>query len=299
MTSSYNSSSSEASLKYFIIQAFASSLLLFFIIFFILKSNLVIEIEYLNNFNFLIYLSLIIKLGAAPFHFWFPNVIEGLTWINRLILMTWQKIAPIIIISYSLFNNIITIIIIFSIIVGSIGGLNQTSLRKIITFSSINHIGWILTALFFNERLWLLYFFIYRILNIRLIFLFHNIKIFYLNQIFSIFINSYLIKFIFLINFLSLGGLPPFLGFFPKWIIIQSLSNINQNFLILIIIIITLITLFFYLRISFSAFILNYENIKWNYQLNLNIYVYLFLISITTLSLTSLIIIIFLLFYLI
>jgi len=231
MTSSYNSSSSEASLKYFIIQAFASSLLLFFIIFFILKSNLVIEIEYLNNFNFLIYLSLIIKLGAAPFHFWFPNVIEGLTWINRLILMTWQKIAPIIIISYSLFNNIITIIIIFSIIVGSIGGLNQTSLRKIIAFSSINHIGWILTALFFNERLWFLYFFIYRILNIRLIFLFHNIKIFYLNQIFSIFINSYLIKFIFLINFLSLGGLPPFLGFFPKWIIIQSLSNINQNFL--------------------------------------------------------------------
>lgn len=297
--STNNIQSSESSLKYFITQVFASSLLLFFIIFYILKSNLIIELNFSNNFNFLIYASLIIKLGAAPFHFWFPNVLEGLNWINRLIIITWQKIAPIIIISYSLFNRIIFFIIISSIIVGSLGGLNQTSLRKIIAFSSINHIGWIVTALFFNENLWYLYFLIYTILNFSLIFLFHNIKIFYLNQIFSLFINSNLIKFIFIINFLSLGGLPPFLGFLPKWLIIQSLISLNQNFLILIIIIITLITLFFYLRISFSAFMLNYENIKWNYKINLNIYINLFLIFITIISLIGLIIILFILFNLI
>lgn len=294
-----NSPSSEASLKYFITQAFASSLLLFFIIFSILKSNLTIEILYLKNLNFLIYMSLIIKLGAAPFHFWFPNVLEGLNWINNFIIITWQKIAPIIIISYSIINYIIIIIIIFSIVAGSLGGLNQTSIRKIIAFSSINHIGWMLSALFFNERLWYLYFLTYTIINRRLIFLFHHIKIFYLNQIFSLFINSYLIKFIFIINFLSLGGLPPFIGFFPKWIIIQSLSIIHQNSLIFIIITITLITLFFYLRISFSAFILNYENIKWNYHLNFNILSYFFLIIITIISLIGLLLITYLLFNLI
>lgn len=299
ITSLNNAPSSEASLKYFITQAFASSILLFFIIFYILKSNLIIELNYLVNFNFLIYISLIIKLGAAPFHFWFPNVIEGLNWINRLILITWQKIAPIIIISYSLFNNIIIIIIVLSIIFGSLGGLNQTSLRKLMAFSSINHIGWMLSALFFNETLWYTYFLIYIILNISLILLFHNIKVFFLNQIFSIFLNSYLIKFIFIINFLSLGGLPPFLGFFPKWIIIQSLSTINQSLLILIIIIITLITLFFYLRISFSAFILNYENIKWNYKITFNFLVYFFLILITIISLIGILITLHILFNLI
>lgn len=199
----------------------------------------------------------------APFHFWFPNVIEGLTWYNCIILITWQKIAPIIILSYLSFKQFFIFFIILSILLRRIGGLNQTSLRKIIAFSSINHIRWIMSALIFNESLWILYFLIYSIITFRIIFLFNEFKLFYLNQIFSIFSLFYYLKFFFIINFLSLGGLPPFMGFLPKWIIIQSLISLNQNLFILIIIIITLIILYFYLRISYSAFILNYERTNW------------------------------------
>lgn len=234
---------------------------LIYIIFF----NIIFQFNFnfLNYNFFIIYIALILKIGAAPFHFWFPNVIEGISWINNLILITWQKIAPILIISYSIFFNFFFFFIISSVLIGAIGGLNQISIRKLIAFSSINHIGWILSSLIFNEYLWLIYFCFYSIISFSLIYLFNTFKLFYINQIFSIFINSYLIKFIFIINFLSLGGIPPFLGFLPKWIIIQLLSNLNQNFIIFFIILITLITLYFYIRIRFSALLLNYDNIKW------------------------------------
>lgn len=113
-----------------------------------------------NNFYELLILStLLLKNGAAPFHFWFPGVIEGLSWINGLILITWQKIAPLILISYNINYNFFLISIILSIIIGALGGLNQTSLRKLIAFSSINHLGWILIAIINNELLWFTYFF--------------------------------------------------------------------------------------------------------------------------------------------
>lgn len=213
--------------------------------------------------------------------------------------MTWQKIGPILILSYSVFHNFYLFIIRISIILGSLGGLNQISIRKILAFSSINHIGWILAALIFNEIIWNFYFIVYTLINFSLIFLFNNFKIFYINQLFSLFITSYLIKFIFIINFLSLGGLPPFLGFIPKWIVIQSLSSLNQFILIFIIITITLITLYFYLRISFSAFILNYENILWQFKLNINFLLLRIISFITFISITSLFIIAPLSFYLI
>lgn len=267
--SSNNLISTEASLKYFLTQAFASTILLFSIIMYILSTNLIFQLNLsLNYSSIIICITLILKRGAAPFHFWFPNVIEGLNWYNNLILMTWQKIAPILILSYSLFNQFFILFIVLSIFLGSIGGLNQTSIRKIMAFSSINHIGWIIAAILFNERLWSFYFLIYSFLSFRIIFIFNSFQLFYINQIFSIFANSYLIKFSLLTTLLSLGGLPPFLGFFPKWLVIQSLVNINQIFLVFLIITITLITLYFYLRIRYSAFILNYDEISWNFQIN-------------------------------
>lgn len=264
--------STEASLKYFLTQAFASSLLLFSIIIFIMSYNFTFQFNLFNNFNisFIIFITLLIKSGTAPFHFWFPNVIEGINWTNNLILITWQKIAPIIIISYFLFNNFFIFFILASVLIGSLGGLNQTSIRKIIAFSSINHLGWMLAAIIFNEYIWLFYFIIYFFLSFILILIFNIFKIFYLNQIFSLFIHSYILKFIFLISLLSLGGLPPFLGFLPKWLVIQSLINLNQYYIVIFIICISLVTLYFYLRICYTAFLLNYEELNWSYKLYFN-----------------------------
>jgi len=209
---------------------------------------------------------LILKLGAAPFHFWFPNVIENLNWINNLILITWQKIAPIIILSYLNLNNILFIFAIRSTFIGAIGGLNQTSLRKLIAFSSINHIGWIIIALIFNENLWIRYFLLYIYLNRSIIFIFKIFQLFYLSQVYSIFSNSYFLKFRLFVSLLSLGGIPPFIGFLPKWLIIQSILFIKLNIINLFIIIIRLITLYYYLKIRFAAFIINYNEFNWNFK---------------------------------
>lgn len=263
---SNNLFSSEASLKYFLTQALASSVLLFSIILF----SFLIEWKTLLNFNSKINIilasSLIIKTGIAPFHFWFPIVIEGLNWINNIILMTWQKIAPVILLSFCLNNVFFYFRILISVIFGSFGGLNQTSLRKIIAFSSINHLGWITAGILNNQNIWQIYFIFYCFLSITVIFIFNNLKIFNLNQIFSSFNFQHLIKTIIFIPLLSLGGLPPFIGFFPKWIIIDLLINLNLIFLLILIINFTLITLYFYIRISYSAFLLNHNEINWNFN---------------------------------
>nr|APC25401.1 NADH dehydrogenase subunit 2 [Aedes albopictus] len=257
-----NLMTSESSLKYFLIQAFASSILLFAIILMMMffNSNWMMN----NNFNNLLILStLLLKSGAAPFHFWFPGVMEGLSWINGLILMTWQKIAPLMLISYNLNYNFFLFTILFSMIIGAFGGLNQTSLRKLMAFSSINHLGWMLLAMMNNELLWMTYFILYSILSISIILMFNNFKLFHFNQIFNLsMMNSYM-KFFMFLNLLSLGGLPPFLGFLPKWLIIQNLVEMNQMFILFIAVCLTLVTLYYYLRMSYSIYMLNYNKNSW------------------------------------
>nr|QBF00288.1 NADH dehydrogenase subunit 2 [Stegana convergens] len=279
MSDNNNLMSTEASLKYFLVQALASSILLFAIIIFMIHKNLNFSINFSYN-SMIMTSALLLKSGAAPFHFWFPNIMNGLSWMNCLLLMTWQKIAPLMLISYMNLKSLLFLSIILSVIIGSLGGLNQTSLRKLMAFSSINHLGWMLISLNINESIWLIYFILYSFLSFTLIFMFNSFKIFHFNQMFSSFFNSKTLKFILFMNFLSLGGLPPFLGFLPKWLIIQQLSFQNQYFLLTILVMSALITLFFYLRMCYSAFLLNYFENSWmfKFQINfLNFYSHLFL----------------------
>nr|YP_010446972.1 NADH dehydrogenase subunit 2 [Loxocera lunata]UTM10337.1 NADH dehydrogenase subunit 2 [Loxocera lunata] len=266
--SNFNLMSTEASLKYFLIQALASAILLFSIILYLLNNNLMI-IE--NKIFKMITLSaLLLKSGTAPFHFWFPNVMEGLSWISGLILMTWQKLAPMLLMSYVMIKSLLLMCIILSTIIGSLGGFNQTSLKKLMAFSSINHISWMLSALYFSENLWMIYFLIYSFLNFSLIFMFNTFNLFYMNQLFSSFMNFKALKFLLFMNLLSLGGLPPFLGFLPKWMVIQSLTMNSQLLLMVSLTMITLITLFFYIRLTYSAFMLNYFENQWNLFMQFN-----------------------------
>nr|AAF77226.1 NADH dehydrogenase subunit 2 [Drosophila melanogaster]ACI28542.1 NADH dehydrogenase subunit 2 [Drosophila melanogaster]ACT21543.1 NADH-ubiquinone oxidoreductase chain 2 [Drosophila melanogaster]AFP47046.1 NADH dehydrogenase subunit 2 [Drosophila melanogaster]AFP47072.1 NADH dehydrogenase subunit 2 [Drosophila melanogaster] len=264
-----NLMSTEASLKYFLTQVLASTVLLFSSILLMLKNNMNNEIN--ESFTSMIIMSaLLLKSGAAPFHFWFPNMMEGLTWMNALMLMTWQKIAPLMLISYLNIKYLLLISVILSVIIGAIGGLNQTSLRKLMAFSSINHLGWMLSSLMISESIWLIYFFFYSFLSFVLTFMFNIFKLFHLNQLFSWFVNSKILKFTLFMNFLSLGGLPPFLGFLPKWLVIQQLTLCNQYFMLTIMMMSTLITLFFYLRICYSAFMMNYFENNWIMKMNMN-----------------------------
>nr|WJW73775.1 NADH dehydrogenase subunit 2 [Platypeza sp.] len=270
MNDSNNTMSSEAALKYFLTQALASSVLLFSVILSMLKNSLIYIDSLEASMKLMILSPLLLKSGAAPFHFWFPGVMEGLSWMSGLILMTWQKIAPLMLMTNLINNSLFYFSIILSIIVGSLGGLNQTSLRKLMAFSSINHLGWMLAAMLVNNSLWLMYLIIYIFLSMNLIYFFSNMKINHLNQLFSSFFTSKSLKFTMMFNLLSLGGLPPFLGFLPKWMVIQQLTLNNQLFLVTMMVMMTLVTLYFYLRLCYTGLMLNYCEINWNNQVAIN-----------------------------
>nr|QHN56404.1 NADH dehydrogenase subunit 2 [Megaselia spiracularis] len=278
MNDTKNLMSSESSLKYFLIQVLASSILLFMVIIYMFNYNINFDMINLNNFiNLGMISSLMLKSGMAPFHFWFPNVIEGLNWMNSFIILTWQKIAPLMLMSL-LMVNYLFIPIILSMIVGSIGGLNQTSLRKIMAYSSINHLGWMGAAMISSDILWLNYFLFYMFLSTTLIYFFNINKLFFMNQMYSMFNHSNELKLILFLNFLSLGGLPPFLGFFPKWNVIQMLVNNNQLFLMTTMVVLTLITLYYYMRMCYAGFMMNYYENKWNIKFTMkfnNMFIYL------------------------
>lgn len=242
----------EATLKYFITQALASAIILFSIILILNSSDFIqTNLNYIHNL--IINSALITKIGAAPFHAWFPEVADGLNWINNLILITWQKIAPIIILIYNFNSLFFRIIIIICSLIRGILGLNQVRLRKLMAYSSINHIAWILARILNYKIIWFRYFLIYSFILLSIILLFNHFKIYYIKQLFiSLNINKTL-KIFFILNFLSLGGLPPFLGFLPKWLVINNLVENKFYSLRLILIVLTLVTLFFYLRITFST----------------------------------------------
>lgn len=259
----------EATIKYFLIQAFASIILLIFLI----NKNLF----FINRNNLIIILPLLIKLSLIPFHLWLPSILEGLNWFSCLLIITWQKITPLIIISYlNIDKNIIFLITFLSI--NSIFGLNQNSIRKILAISSINNSTWILFAILINEKLWMNYFIIYSILNFLIIKILNTYNINYINQI-KFFNLNFFYKLNLLILIFSIIGLPPILGFLIKWILIKNLIHNNIYFIIIILIILTILNLLFYLKITyFLLFNFNLIN-KWYLQLKKNNFNFIILIN--------------------
>nr|YP_010385015.1 NADH dehydrogenase subunit 2 [Asthenognathus inaequipes]UPL65025.1 NADH dehydrogenase subunit 2 [Asthenognathus inaequipes] len=242
---------SEAALKYFLIQALGSVL-------FISSSFVYIS---LPLFSILfIFMALLLKAGGAPFHFWLPQVMEGMEWPQIFVLSTIQKLAPMILISYLMIDNTLIMITMFSAIlsalVGSLTGLNVTLLRKIIAFSSINHLSWMLIAISISDMSWLLYFFVYSLMLLSITSIFHKLQTFSLSNLIQADQNSLFHSFLISLNLLSLGGIPPMTGFIPKWIIIQVMVNLNLFIPLFFLLGAALITLYFYLRIIITFFLM-------------------------------------------
>nr|ALO70742.1 NADH deshydrogenase subunit 2 [Neobisnius villosulus] len=269
MNSDKNLLASEASLKYFITQALASTILLFSIILMLNNYSLIYNLQ--SSLILMFNSALLTKMGAAPFHFWFPEIIEGLSWLNCLILLTWQKITPLVIFMYNInFPWFLFSIIIFSMLISGIMGFNQTSIRKILAYSSINHIAWMLASMYSLETIWITYFLVYTLISINIILIFNLLNIFFMKQIFTTMNQNIQIKFFFIMNFLSLGGLPPFLGFMPKWMTIENLIENNFFILTFVMIILTLLTLYFYIRLTYSTLTISMSKISFIPQTKMN-----------------------------
>nr|YP_026117.1 NADH dehydrogenase subunit 2 [Philaenus spumarius]AAT39431.1 NADH dehydrogenase subunit 2 [Philaenus spumarius] len=260
MPSKNNYYSSESSMKYFIIQSVSSMILLLGII----------SLSLMMSYSYLIMIcALMAKLGVAPFHMWAPSVMEGISWFNCFIFLTWQKLAGLMLMSYIIINSMVVFPVIASLIIGSFGGINQSSMKKLMAYSSINNMGWIIMGMTISFSLWMSYFLIYTFMVYNLIYLFMIMEINYLNQ-FLINMHNSSFKIILSLLLFSFGGVPPLLGFLPKLIIIQSLM-LNSNFLILLIMIMTsLITLFYYIRVTTMMLMVNSSKIKFNNYLLLN-----------------------------
>nr|YP_009253516.1 NADH dehydrogenase subunit 2 [Cryptocercus kyebangensis]AKF02183.1 NADH dehydrogenase subunit 2 [Cryptocercus kyebangensis] len=295
MSNNKNIYTTESSLKYFIIQAMASSFLLFMIMMKVMMKDMFTMEN--NNINTMIIMTpLLLKSGAAPFHWWFPSVMEGISWMNCLLLMTMQKVAPMMLISYMMkMNPFSSTIILMSTIVGAIGGFNQLSIRKILTYSSINHTGWMLAALMINENMWIMYFTIYSMLTTTIVMIIKPFNTSFINQ--TLLMNKEMnsMKFMMFTTLLSMGGLPPFMGFLPKWIIIQMMIMNDMNIIMTTMVVMSLMTLYFYLRISYSSFMMLHIEPKWNisYYKNNNFMVYtstMFSLSMMTLMICTMMI---------
>nr|QUB07124.1 NADH dehydrogenase subunit 2 [Chrysochus chinensis] len=256
LTNYKNQFASESALKYFITQALASTIFLFSVLL-LMKKTEQISFKVNNAIMTIMYSSIFLKMGAAPFHMWFPEVLEGLSWLNCLIMLTWQKIAPMIVIMNNfMFNMFFMTIIVISLIFSSILGMNQISMRKIMAYSSINHIAWMLSSMFHSKIIWMIYFIIYSLITTSIIIILKKFKILFISQI-SFSKNNKLSNLILSANIFSLAGLPPFLGFFPKWLTINYLIMEKNYFLSLSLVMFTLISIYFYLRLTFSMITLS------------------------------------------
>nr|YP_009630354.1 NADH dehydrogenase subunit 2 [Callispa bowringii]QBP33857.1 NADH dehydrogenase subunit 2 [Callispa bowringii] len=280
--------SGESALKYFITQAIASTIFL--------MSIFLMEISSLPDFyiplNLSIFLSqsaLLMKLGMAPFHAWFPEVAEGLKWNLCLVLFTIQKIAPFfVLMSFYQNVNLLSLSIVMSSIISGILGMGQTSLRKILAYSSINHMSWLLLCSLTSMNLWILYLVIYIISTLVMVLTLSYLNIYSINQLLTLKANKPM-KILMTSSLLSIGGLPPFMGFLPKWMVVMMVMQSNLIFITVIVIISTLISLYIYLRLMFPIVSMKSQESSISSSLNLNLILSIlgltFLLSLPVMSL--------------
>nr|AAL10042.1 NADH dehydrogenase subunit 2 [Varanus exanthematicus] len=247
----------EATTKYFLIQAASSALILFSGI---INAHLhgTWDISQLSDTTTktLLMSGLATKLGLAPMHFWLPDVIQGIPMLTALIITTWQHNPPmaLLIMTANLLPTSITLTMgITSTIIGGLGGLNQTQLRKMMAYSSIAHLGWMMVIITMAPDLTLLNLFLYISMTSSTMLIMQATSSKTLQNTTLPHNYSPPTTIFFLLSLLSLGGLPPLSGFSPKWLILKELVSWGLIPLAAIMAITTLLSLMFYLRTTYIS----------------------------------------------
>nr|QBX88917.1 NADH dehydrogenase subunit 2 [Chaetura spinicaudus aetherodroma] len=247
----------EAAIKYFLVQAAASTLLLFSSTINAWASGQW-DITQLSHpiSCALLTTAIAMKLGLAPFHFWFPEVLQGSSLTTAMLLSTMMKFPPITILlmtAHSLNPTLLTIMAISSAALGGWMGLNQTQIRKILAFSSISHLGWMTIILIYNPKLTLLTFYTYCLMTIAVFLTLNTTKTLKLSTMMTSWTKNPMLNATLMLTLLSLAGLPPLTGFLPKWLIIQELTKQEMTSAATIIALLSLLGLFFYLRLAYYS----------------------------------------------
>ena len=270
--------STEAGLKYFVLSALSSGLLLYncSIIYgfsgstnFGIIANQLTSDEYVLTFGIVfILVGLAFKISAVPFHMWAPDVYEGSPTSVTLFFTMVPKIAALTIFIrflYVPFLNLIDqwqMIIVFlsiaSMLFGAIAAIGQTNIKRLIAYSSIGHVGYILAGLATgsNEGIQssIIYITIYVIMNLALfsclLMLKRNDQYYEdIDDLSGLSKNHPLLSLSLLVILFSLAGIPPLAGFFAKFYIFKTVIEQSMYFLAIVGLLSTVVAAFYYLRI--------------------------------------------------
>nr|NP_443659.1 NADH dehydrogenase subunit 2 [Mastacembelus favus]BAB70379.1 NADH dehydrogenase subunit 2 [Mastacembelus favus] len=255
MAQHHHPRATEATTKYFLTQATAAAMLLF-----ASTTNAWISGQWhIMQMTHpipttLITLALALKIGLAPMHAWLPEVLQGLNLTTGLILSTWQKLAPFaLLLQIQQTNPTLTIMLgISSMLIGGWAGLNQTQLRKILAYSSIAHLGWMLVVIQFSPPLTMLTLFLYFIMTSSAFLSFKLSNSTNINSLAISWAKTPTLTSLAPLILLSLAGLPPLTGFMPKWLILQELTKQDLAPTATLAALSALLSLYFYLRLTYA-----------------------------------------------
>nr|YP_009235073.1 NADH dehydrogenase subunit 2 [Schistura geisleri]BAU45755.1 NADH dehydrogenase subunit 2 [Schistura geisleri] len=246
----------EATTKYFLTQATAAAMILF-----AATTNAWITGEWTINdlshpiASTMVITALALKIGLAPMHFWLPEVLQGLDLLTGLILSTWQKLAPFALImqvAQTIDPMILTSLGLLSTLIGGWGGLNQTQVRKILAYSSIAHMGWMIIILQYAPQLTLLALGTYLFMTSTAFLSLKMASATKITTLTTMWSKTPILATTTALAFLSLGGLPPLTGFMPKWLILQEMTKQDLPLTATIMALAALLSLYFYLRLCYA-----------------------------------------------
>nr|ACD42786.1 NADH dehydrogenase subunit 2 [Urosaurus ornatus] len=269
----------EAATKYFMTQAAASATILFASTMNAWQTG---TWDIINSTqptaNTLLTMALAMKLGLAPMHFWLPEVLQGSNMKTAMIIATWQKLAPMALI-VQIHNNLSTTILLtmgmISSLMGGWAGLNQTQTRKIMAYSSIAHLGWMAAITTIMPNIMLLNLTLYLLMTTSMFYTLILLNSKNIKDLATSWTTSPTTTSMTMLILLSLGGLPPLTGFMPKWLILEELTTQNLTTMATIMAISALLSLFFYLRLSYTSTITLSPNTtttkhKWRFKQTTN-----------------------------
>nr|YP_010931912.1 NADH dehydrogenase subunit 2 [Nipponacmea moskalevi]WKR34934.1 NADH dehydrogenase subunit 2 [Nipponacmea moskalevi] len=248
--------------KYFLVQASASAIYAFGSALFWSWSMPSSTFIYLNSMEWgLIFLatSLLLKLGVFPFFAWVPGVIQGLSWFNCWLVLTWQKYFPLVLLLQitsstrgDLVHEVLPFVVAATSITGSLLGLTQTKLRSLVAYSSLVHSSWGLMAVTLGLPTISGYLFIYSCTLGSSLYLFNLTSA---RSVHSPRLRGHKSVNSAVVSILSLAGMPPLLGFLGKWLIISQWGSYNLPLMPLTMALVgSLISLNFYLSICWGIF---------------------------------------------
>nr|APZ75586.1 NADH dehydrogenase subunit 2 [Agenioideus sp. SJW-2017] len=260
--------------SYFLIQVLSSSLLLVSLGLMNLELNLLISSMYML-YNF----SLCIKIGLAPFHMWVVNLSVSSSWLGIFMLSSVQKIMPMILLSWNMMSWFIIILSIYSLLVVIYNMLGLISIKLIFGYSMLTHSSW-MSLMLVNMYWWLIYFILYTFLLMLICVVNSFLRVEDISDMSKLSSLNIFMKVFYMLNLLSMMGLPPFVGFLIKWMILSELFSFISYFIVLLIILTSLINLYMYMRLLlwvmfiYSGKSVQFKNFFWNKVILMNYYVY-------------------------